>query len=128
MKKSLFGASFVLGLAAVLILAGCAKSSNPVYGGGGGKILDSSTLAPGAQFSHVFASAMTVPYYCKFHGAPGGSGMSGIITVQAGGTAGKDTVSMVGMTFVPSSLTVNAGSTVIWINNSTLEHTVTSDN
>jgi plastocyanin len=128
MKKSFLGFVLGFGLAAALTLAGCTNNSNPTYGGGSGKILDSGTLAPGAQFSHVFASATTVPYYCKFHGAPGGSGMSGTIVVHAGGTAGKDTVSMVGMTFVPASMTIDAGDTVLWINTSGLDHTVTSDN
>lgn len=115
------------GIAAGLALTGCGTNSNP-YGGGGNKIFDSGTIGPGGHFTYVFASAMVVPYYCKFHGGAGGAGMSGKVTVQVGGTPSKDTVSMVGTTFDPATLTVDVGDTVEWINNSTLSHTVTSDN
>ncbi|OGG52485.1 hypothetical protein A2851_05045 [Candidatus Kaiserbacteria bacterium RIFCSPHIGHO2_01_FULL_53_29] len=39
-------------------------------------------LSPGANFSRTFTTAGTYPYYCRFHGAPGGVGMSGVITVM----------------------------------------------
>jgi plastocyanin len=32
-------------------------------------------------FSYRFATAGTYPYYCFFHGAPGGVGMSGTVVV-----------------------------------------------
>jgi plastocyanin len=32
-------------------------------------------------FDHVFTSAGNNPYYCEPHGAPGGSGMSGVVVV-----------------------------------------------
>ncbi len=41
----------------------------------------SDTLASGAQFQFTFTKAGTFRYYCKFHGGPGGKGMSGTITV-----------------------------------------------
>jgi plastocyanin len=34
-------------------------------------------------FSQTFTTAGTFRYYCRVHGAPGGIGMSGIVTVQA---------------------------------------------
>jgi plastocyanin len=118
----------IFSIVAALVIAGCGTNSNPVYGPSGSKIVDSGTLAPGGHFTHVFTSAMVVPYYCKFHGGAGGVGMSGRITVQAGGTPSKDTVNMTGTTFDPATLTVDIGDTVIWINSSSMEHTVTSDN
>jgi plastocyanin len=128
MRISIIRFAIVPAFFAVLAFAGCAKNSNPVYGGNGSKIFDSGTIASGGHFAYVFTSAMVVPYYCRFHGGAGGTGMSGKITVQAGGTPSKDTVGMVGMTFVPAALTVDVGDTVVWLNSSTLEHTVTSDN
>ena len=125
MKKSILRTSVVSVFCGVLTIIGCSNSSNSVYGS---KIFDSGTIGPGGHFSFVFSSAIVVPYYCKFHGGPGGTGMSGKITVQAGGIPSKDTVSMVGMTFVPANLTVDVGDTIVWINNSSLDHTVTSDN
>jgi LPXTG-motif cell wall-anchored protein len=44
---------------------------------------DSGDLAVGATFSHTFDKAGTFAYYCKYHGAAGGTGMSGTITVNA---------------------------------------------
>ena len=43
--------------------------------------------APGSgwNFTRAFPAAGTFPYYCEVHGAPGGLGMSGSVTVQAGG-------------------------------------------
>ncbi len=41
--------------------------------------------------------------------------------------AAQTNVSMVGMTFSPSTITIAAGDTVAWTNNSTLQHTVTAD-
>ena len=38
-----------------------------------------------------------------------------------------NTVSIVGMSFSPASLTVKAGTTVTWTNNDNMTHTVTSD-
>src|SRR5579864_8225308 len=38
-----------------------------------------------------------------------------------------NTVSIVNMSFSPSSLTVTAGTTVTWTNNDTMTHTVTAD-
>src|SRR5262249_28452989 len=42
---------------------------------------DSGTIQPGQQFGATFNQSGTYQYYCKFHGAPGGSGMSGTIIV-----------------------------------------------
>ncbi|MGE5392826.1 MAG: cupredoxin domain-containing protein [Candidatus Saccharibacteria bacterium] len=45
----------------------------------------SGNLSPGQQFSFTFNSPGIYPYYCRFHGAAGGIGMSGVITVVASG-------------------------------------------
>ena len=38
-------------------------------------------MQPGDQFIFTFTEAGTFPYFCEFHGAPGGIGMSGTVTV-----------------------------------------------
>src|SRR5690348_7586003 len=43
----------------------------------------STCLGANATFSHVFNTAGTFRYYCRIHGAPGGVGMSGTVTVLA---------------------------------------------
>jgi plastocyanin len=42
---------------------------------------DSGTMNNGQSFSVIFDQTGEVPYYCSIHGGPGGSGMSGTITV-----------------------------------------------
>lgn len=43
---------------------------------------NSGTLAPGQTYSLTFTTKGEYTYYCAFHGAPGGTGMSGKIIVQ----------------------------------------------
>jgi plastocyanin len=42
-------------------------------------------LRQGDTFSFTFNEPGTYPYYCRFHGGPGGVGMSGTIVVEAAG-------------------------------------------
>jgi plastocyanin len=42
---------------------------------------NSGVLDPGDTASFTFAAPGRYPYHCMFHGAPGGVGMSGVITV-----------------------------------------------
>jgi plastocyanin len=42
---------------------------------------DSGVLRAGERYEFTFREVGTFPYYCQFHGGPGGSGMSGTITV-----------------------------------------------
>ncbi|MCO6489784.1 MAG: PKD domain-containing protein [Phaeodactylibacter sp.] len=49
---------------------------------------DSGLLSQGATFRSPVLSAGIHPYYCVPHGAPGGVGMSGTVTVQANCTDG----------------------------------------
>jgi plastocyanin len=43
---------------------------------------DSSTLNSSDSFKFTFSEPGTYPYYCRFHGGPGGTGMSGTIIVS----------------------------------------------
>lgn len=45
-------------------------------------LFDSGTLRAGDTFSFTFEEAGEYPYYCKFHGNEGGSGMSGTVIVE----------------------------------------------
>jgi plastocyanin len=47
---------------------------------------NSGTMNFGASYSHTFSTPGTYAFYCKFHGAPGGIGMSGVITVVGQGS------------------------------------------
>ncbi len=42
---------------------------------------DSGQLSNGQTFTYTFNEAGDFPYYCTLHGGPGGSGMSGTVTV-----------------------------------------------
>jgi plastocyanin len=43
---------------------------------------DSGNLGQGATYRFTFAKAGTYAYYCRYHGGPGGQGMSGQIVVK----------------------------------------------
>jgi len=47
-------------------------------------VFNSGTLGDGDTFSYTFDEAGSFPYFCKFHGGVGGSGMSGIVNVTEG--------------------------------------------
>ncbi len=49
---------------------------------------DTDLLTPGQSKSVKFDKPGKFAYYCKLHGGPGGSKMSGVIEVTAGGAAG----------------------------------------
>jgi plastocyanin len=48
-------------------------------------LFESETLGSGDTYEYTFESAGTFPYYCAFHGGPGGSGMSATIVVVPAG-------------------------------------------
>ncbi len=93
-------------------------------------------------FSRVFSTVGVYTYYCSLHvaradAAPGvvdaniGLGeMVGKVTVQASATAtprpNTVTVEMTNFSYAPKDLTVRAGDTVRWVNNSSTPHTTTS--
>ncbi len=47
-------------------------------------IFNSGTLGEGDEFSFTFGEAGSFPYFCRFHGGAGGSGMSGVVNVTEG--------------------------------------------
>jgi len=47
-------------------------------------LFNSGTMGEGDTFSFTFTEAGEFPYYCRFHGSPGGSGMSGVVNVTEG--------------------------------------------
>ncbi len=44
-------------------------------------VFNSGTLGEGDTFSYTFDEAGEFPYFCRFHGGAGGSGMSGVVIV-----------------------------------------------
>jgi len=44
---------------------------------------DSGDVATGSQFMMQFDAPGMFPYFCQYHGGPGGEGMSGVIVVDA---------------------------------------------
>lgn len=117
------------GIWGIMSLSSC--DGGPSTGNGGGGVMrefSSPELAGnGASFSHVFATAKSVPYYCSHHGGPGGSGMSGVVTVNAGGSPSKTNISITSSTL--PDVTIDVGDTIIWTNNhSGVTHNVRSDN
>ena len=120
----------VLGLALTAGLFGCSSNnnSNPVNSpmSGNGHEFTSGDLQNGQSYTHVFTTAKVVPYYCSHHGGPGGVGMSGVITVVAGGTPSKHAYSITGNTL--PSVTIDVMDTVTWTNNDVRVHNVRSDN
>ena len=124
--------TLALAISVSAFLLSCKSSDSPTNsggggGGGGGREFVSPDLSgSGGSFTHVFDSAKVIPYYCKYHGGPGGSGMSGVITVNAGGTPSSHSYSIVVSTL--PSFAIDEGDTVTWTNNSGLLHTVESDN
>ena len=54
------------------------RCANGCDGEGG----NGSPSSSGWSFTRTFNSPATIPYYCEIHGAPGGFGMTGTITVE----------------------------------------------
>lgn len=96
-------------------------TSNPT-GPGPGTELSSGTLGPGATYQHAFAAAGAYPYHCVFH-AP----MRGTVQVSATATDSIAQVSITSSTTSFPGATIRPGGTVVWTNNTQLDHTVTSD-
>ncbi len=122
-----------LALMLIGIVVGCSSKNNsnptgPSGGGGmggGGPEFVSGDMQAGASFTHVFKTAKVIPYYCKYHGGPGGVGMAGVITVVTGGTPKSLDLNITGFTL--PTVTVHVMDTVTWTNNTQLLHTVQSD-
>lgn len=115
-------------LVLVTVLTGCSddKGSNNNGGGGNTREFVSGDLGAGESYSHTFNTSKVVRYYCRYHGGPNGQGMSGTITVTAGGTAAQFQSNITANSL--QNLTIPVGSTVQWTNNHIVVHTVESDN
>lgn len=127
MKKfALAATTLLLGLTMVA----CSSSTGGGGGGGGGgtREFESGDLGNGASFIHVFLTAKSVPYYCRYHGNAGGVGMSGTVDVSAPGMGYTPITIPVSITSnVLPDLMINEGDTVVWTNDSGALHTVESD-
>ena len=102
---------------------GGSSSSVPNSPGAGGvRELNSGDFGPGAGFQHRFFTAGTFNYHCIHH-----SPMTGSVVVSA---AAPDTLANVSITSDSAPFpgaTVKPGGRVVWTNNSSMVHTVTSD-
>ena len=84
-------------------------------------LFDSGPLKSGDTFSYTFSAAGTFTYHCSIH-----STMVGSVIVTTTSVS-NSIVSISNMSFVPSTVTISAGSSVTWVNNDSMDHTVTSD-
>jgi plastocyanin len=127
-KKSSLPVAIILAAAliAAVSCSGSKDTGSNDNGGGSTREFASGDLSQGQSFTHVFKSAKTVRYYCSYHGGPGGTGMSGVVTVQNGGTPNKRAISITGNTL--ASFTIDVNDTVTWTNNHNMVHNVRSDN
>jgi plastocyanin len=118
----------VVVLLMLLILASSCSS-----GGGNGGIptnpgttsgaeLNSGDFGSGGVFQHRFFTAGTFRYHCIHH-AP----MTGSVTVDASAADTVANVSIVSDTSPFPAASVKPGGRVVWTNNSSMVHTVTSN-
>ncbi|MFB6098272.1 MAG: hypothetical protein ABEK84_04015 [Salinibacter sp.] len=107
-----------------LILFGCSGGGANEKKDSGGPTFNSGNIAAGETFSYTFQNKGT-EYYCTIHG----SDMQGRIVVESGAdSSGTAHVSMKNTSYNPSVLSVQPGTKVIWTNNDSFAHTVTSGN
>lgn len=115
-----------------LSIAGCSDSGNstgtdpdPDPEPNPGVSFDSGSIAPSGNFSYTFEEEGTVEYYC----IPHSPNMQGKVTVSAGADiSGSFTITMDNFSYSPASVTVAPGTTIEWVNEDEMVHTVTSGN
>ena len=90
-------------------------------GGGGTRELDSGTMAPGDTYQHRFAVAGAYQYRCLFH-----SPMTGLVEVDTGAADTLVLVSIISSSQPFPAAAVKPGGRVVWTNNTSTQHTVTS--
>lgn len=106
-----------------MILAGCSTDSNGDSGSNGDPQFSSGTVPPGETFSYTFRETGNVDYHCDIHEPD----MRGTVTVEQGAAdSGQVSVSMENSQFVPQQITIAPQTTVEWVNNDNVNHTVTS--
>ena len=103
----------------------------------------SDTLKNGDMFTHTFDKPGVYAYYCTFHGAAGGQGMSGVVkvgdapavptavpaaptAVSAAPAAAALTISMKDFSFDAPEVHVKAGTLVTWKNEGAKRHSATA--
>lgn len=84
-------------------------------------LFDSGPIKSGDTFSYTFSAVGAYTYHCSIHPTMMGS----IIVTTTPVT--NAAVSIYNMSFVPSTVTISAGTSVTWTNNDSMNHTVTSD-
>jgi plastocyanin len=110
-------------LAASSCSSGGSNSGMPTNPGpGAARELNSGDFGQGAQFQHRFFTAGTFNYHCIHH-AP----MTGTVTVDASAADTVVDVSIVSSTAPFPAASVKPGGRVVWINNTAMVHTVTSN-
>lgn len=114
--------AFVLALA---LAGGCSStdSESGSMGPSNGDLFDSGSLSPGASFSYTFTmnKDTTVNYFCSIH-EPDMKGK--IVISQGAGGSGQDTVAMQNLQFMPDQLTIAPNTTIVWMNEDDVSHTV----
>jgi hypothetical protein len=60
------------------------NGENPHTATADSEAFDTGTVESGQSASVTIDTPGSYPYYCRFHGAPGGIGMAGTITVEGG--------------------------------------------
>lgn len=107
----------------VLVAAtSCKSGTTGPTGPGQGRELDSGTIGPGGIYQHRLAAAGTYSYHCIFHGP-----MRGTVQVSASAADTIANVSIISSTAAFPAASVRPGGTVVWTNNTGMDHTVTSD-
>jgi len=97
--------------------------TNPGGGGGGGSVeLNSANLGAGATYQHRFMTAGTFRYYCIYH-----TPMRGSVVVNAGAADTLVNVSISSSSSAFPAASVRPGGRVVWTNNTSMVHTVTSE-
>ena len=116
----------VLAVGAALVLSSCgsSNSSYPTNPGTGAapKELNSGDFGPGATFQHRFFAAGSFPYHCNHHAV-----MTGTVQVNAAAPDTVVNVNIVSFTTPFPAASVKPGGRVVWTNNTTMVHTVTSN-
>jgi len=88
-----------------------------------GQLFKSGDIGHGETFNYTFNETGTYDYFCEIHKPD----MKGSIVVETGTeSTNPDTVEMKNSAFVPSQLTVQPGTKVVWINRDSFAHTVVS--